>query len=394
MTDDDKWINVDPRTKKILIRFRVRGFPKQFYISSGLNDTKRNREIVRVKRDAIANDITLGRFDQTLNSYQFRAAKNSTVKTRSTNKNLNLQQLWESFTEFKSAQLEQTTILGKYKTIANYIFKLPTKKLEDAAKIRDWMLMNYTHHMTWLLLNYFSSCCDWAVDSGLIGHNPFINLKIQKPKKNSQEDDYQAFTLEQRDLIIQSFESRTKYQHYAPLIKFMFFTGCRPGEAFALNWADISDDCCRITFNKSRNYHNILKGTKNNKKRIFPCKNGSKLHLLLLSIKPEIIKPNDLVFLSKTGRRMNSDIMLDFWSESRGHSSGRIHKYPGLVKELASQGLVPYLPPYSCRHTFATWAISSGISPDKVALWIGDTVQTVLQHYCHPEVVNAECPDF
>ncbi|WP_242038916.1 hypothetical protein [Anabaena lutea] len=50
--------------------------------------------------------------------------------------------------------------------------------------------------------------------------------------------------------------------------------------------------------------------------------------------------------------------------------------------------------PYSTRHTFATWAIASGITPDKVALWIGDEVATVLKHYCHPNVVEADCPDF
>ncbi|MDZ8077887.1 MAG: hypothetical protein RMY36_008550 [Nostoc sp. SerVER01] len=43
---------------------------------------------------------------------------------------------------------------------------------------------------------------------------------------------------------------------------------------------------------------------------------------------------------------------------------------------------------------FATWAISSGITADKVAMWIGDNIETVLHHYRHPNVVNAKCPDF
>jgi integrase len=399
LKNEDKWINVDPRTKKLVIRFWVKGFPKQFFISTGLKDTKRNREIVRSKRDAIATDIALSRFDSTLNSYQFKATQQTNpaaliLKDLESDYQLDLQQLWEKFTEFKSAQLEETSILGKYEPIANYIRKLPTKDLGAATTIRDWMLKSYTHYITWMLLSYFSYCCNWAVKSGLIQDNPFASLKIQKPKKSSQAEDFRAFTLEQRDLIIQAFESHPKYGEYAPLVKFLFFTGCRPGEAFALTWGDISSDCCRIVVNKSRNYHNILKGTKNGIKRVFPCQSGTKLQLLLLSIRPENPNPDDLLFRSKTGKRMNSDIMLDFWKDGRFRNGGKVYKCPGLVKELAIQGLVPYLPPYSCRHTFATWAITSGISPDKVALWIGDTVQTVLQHYCHPEVVNAECPDF
>ncbi|MEA5505401.1 hypothetical protein VB735_20270 [Halotia wernerae UHCC 0503] len=77
---------------------------------------------------------------------------------------------------------------------------------------------------------------------------------------------------------------------------------------------------------------------------------------------------------------MNSDLMLDFWREERFRIEGKTYKRAGLVKELASQGLVPYLPSYSCRHTFITWAISSGITPDKATFWVGDTVQTVLEH--------------
>lgn len=72
---EDRWISSDARTKKLVIRFWVKGFPKQFFISTGLKDTKRNREIVRSKRDAIATDIALGRFDQALKSYQFRATQ-------------------------------------------------------------------------------------------------------------------------------------------------------------------------------------------------------------------------------------------------------------------------------------------------------------------------------
>jgi integrase len=86
--------------------------------------------------------------------------------------------------------------------------------------------------------------------------------------------------------------------------------------------------------------------------------------------------------------------MFDFWHEWKSGSREKIYKYPGVVKSLADADKLLYLKPYATRHTFVTWAISSGISPDKVALWIGDTVETVLKYYCHPEIVNAECPDF
>ncbi|MBW4425343.1 MAG: site-specific integrase [Nostoc desertorum CM1-VF14] len=394
MDSEDRWINVDPRTKKLVIRFCVKGFAKQFFISTGIKDTKRNREIVRSKRDAIANDIALDRFDSTLKSYQSQATKEAAAVVLRGSQTLvgySLKEFWELFTQFKASQIEETTILEKYGTIARYIERFPTQSPEEAPRIRDWILENLTHYMAWETLNSLSRCCNWAIDSGLISSNPFLKLKIPKPKNKSTDDYYKAFTLEQRDLIIQGFEEHYLYAHYAPLVKFLFWTGCRPGEAFALTWGDVSPDRCRIYINKSCNAHRIKKGTKNGKKRVFPCQNGSKLQHLLLSICPAQHQADNLVFVSKTGRPMTSAILFSFWNEWK---SGNRYKYFGVVKELAHAKKIPYLKPYATRHTFATWAISSGISPDKVALWIGDTVETVLTYYCHPEIVSAECPDF
>lgn len=395
MHDEDKWINRDPRTGKLVIRFRVKGFPSQFFISSRLPDTKRNREIVRLKRDAIANDIALGAFDPTLEKYQFRASAIApaalVTKKPKAKYQYDLQELWEQFTNFKATQLERTTILGKYRAIAAIVRDLPTRSLVEAAKIRDHLLANYAHFTAWECLSRFSRCGQWATDSGLIPDNPFENLQIQKPKKKSnQGEDYRAFTLEQRDLIIEAFEQHPQHFHYADLIKFMFWTGCRPGEAFALTWGDVSQDCTKISINKSRNLYGIKKGTKNGNRRVFPCKHGSKLQQLLMQIRPDRVKPDVLVFQSKTGRPINTDMLFDAWKESRTGT----YRYSGVVKELADDEKLPYLKIYAMRHTFATWAISGGSSPDKVAYWIGDTVETVLKYYCHPEIVKAECPDF
>ncbi|GAX44691.1 phage integrase family protein [Tolypothrix sp. NIES-4075] len=390
--ENDKWISSDTRTKKLVIRFWVKNFPKQFFISTGLKDTKPNRGLVRSRRDAIAIDIALGRFDPTLESYKFKATKNKIAAPvfNPCKSELDLQQIWDKYVEFKSVQIEKTTILTRYRTITKFITRLPSYSLDDAPKIRDFILSNLTHYMAWEALMYFSRCCEWAVDSGLITNNPFSKLKIYKPKKKSMDDERQAFTIEQRDLIIQTFEQHPLHSHYAPLVKFLFWTGVRPGEAFALTWEDIDNICCRITINKSCNVHKIKKSTKNNKKRVFRCRVGSKLQNLLLSIRPTHCNPANLVFLSKSNQPMNSAIMFGFWNEWKSGKS----KYCGVVKSLANAGKIPYLKPYATRHTFVTWAISSGTSPDKVALWIGDTVETVLKHYCHPEIIEAECPDF
>ncbi|MBW4556395.1 MAG: tyrosine-type recombinase/integrase [Trichormus sp. ATA11-4-KO1] len=392
--DDDKWINVDPRTRKLSLRFRVRGFSRQFYLSTGLRDTKRNRVIVQARRDVIEADIGLGEFDHTLERYKFGSQRLApTVHIPNTK---SLGELWELFTEFKSTMVEKTTIKGSYAAIARYIKRFPTQELDRASSIRDWLTKNTTQYMAWHLLTKFSQCCEWAKDSQLITENPFDKLKIPKPRqKSTDSEDYLAFTLEQRDIIINAFEFHERHCHYTDLVKFLFFTGCRPGEAFALTWADVSADCCRISITKSRNLHGILKGTKNGKRRIFPAARGSKVQNLLLTVRPDNAVASELIFRSRLGNEMTGAILNNVWNQSAVVNNGHLCRYPGVVRQLAQSRKIPYyLKPYATRHTFATWAIATGVTPEKVALWIGDEVQTVLKYYCHPNVVDAECPDF
>jgi integrase len=385
---EDKWISVDKRSNKLVVRFRLKNFDKQFYIASGLEDTKRNREIVRLKCEALQTDIALDRFDSTLASYQFKGRKTKIeTKLPLTISEYNILQLWDKFTDFQESQLEQTTILNRYARIKSFSKRLPIVSLKEAPKIREWLLNNTTKSMAWMLINAYSQCCDWAITSELIIDNPFIKLKFKEPKRN--ENDYKAFTLQQRDLIIEAFQN-SKHFHYTSLIQFLFWTGCRPGEAFALTWNDISEDYRQISINKSCNLCGITKTTKTGKKRVFPISSDSKLQGLLKSLRHQT-NGHQLIFSTVEGKPVTSTAVNKIW---KGQVS-QGYRYLGVVQEMADQGKLPYyLNAYATRHTFATWAITSGVSPDKVAKWIGDKVETVLKYYCHPSVVEADCPDF
>ena len=391
--NEDRWISTDKRSGKLALRFRAKGYQKQFFIASGLSDSKRNRELVRMRRDIIQTDIALDRFDHTLESYQFRAKAKILAEPKKTEKyKYNLLELWNKFSDYQETQIEQTTILNRYTAILRYTKKLPTFSLEESPQIRDWLTKNTTKQMAWLVISHYIQCCDWATDSQLIPDNPFAKFKIKESKKKRNED-YKAFTLEQRDLIIEAFQNHPRFSHFTNLIKFLFWTGCRPGEAFALTWGDISDNGRSIKIDKSCNLHNILKSTKTGRSRIFPPAIGSKLQQLLIATRPIGIDPKQLVF-TQDNKPIKSWMVQKAWKGYTQLNRG-CYEYPGVVQELVTQGkLAYYLKPYATRHTFATWAITQGVSPDKVAKWIGDKVETVLRYYCHPEVVNADCPDF
>lgn len=369
------------KNNKLIIRFRVSGHPKQFYLSTGLKDNKSNRAIVDSRWELIQREISLDEFDSTLDRYKFGNKKK--IKEELSTK-YTLSELWDKFTDFKSQTIEQTSFRN-YEIIGRLIKEFP----ENPVDIRNYLIKNHSYSRAKTIIEFLSRCLDWAVESGLTNENKFKNLKLPNRKKSSREE-IAAYTLQERDLIIYTFENHPKFSHYTNLIKFLFWTGCRPGEAFALTWGDINLDCSKITISKSfASHQRLLKGTKNGKKRVFPAAPGGKLQAMLMGIRKNQ-NPNDLVFVSKQNKQLNLRALDKIW---RGHRIGG-YVYPGVVKELADKGKLPYLKAYSTRHTFATWAIATGSSPDKVAYWLGDNVETVLTYYCHPEISKSDCPDF
>jgi integrase len=205
---------------------------------------------------------------------------------------LSLGELWEKYTLHKAEHLAATTIKKDFGVVRRYINKT-CGDLNQAQKIRAQLLEATKSRSAKKTLMQINACCTWAFDYGLIGYNPFEKLKIKARKPTAN---IQPFTEEERERIVKAF--REKESFYAPLIEFLFLTGCRPSEAIALRWRHIDADLTQITFCEARVY-GIAQGTKTNKSRIFPI--NPKLRSLLSAIKPRTTRGDDLVFPSKTG---------------------------------------------------------------------------------------------
>lgn len=151
--------------------------------------------------------------------------------------------------EFKRPNVSPSTLAKDYKKIERCVnLSLPKKSIGDAlAKptggiaIRDWLVANKPANSAKRILTQINACCDWAVKSQLIESNPFVGMAadIRVPKGESEDTDINPFSLEERDRIIEGFRSDRHYKHYAPLIEFLFMTGCRPSEGVALQWKHI-----------------------------------------------------------------------------------------------------------------------------------------------------------
>jgi hypothetical protein len=97
----------------------------------------------------------------------------------------------------------------KYSVYTNYLKRLPTHDLEKAGEIRNFVVKHIPLSSGKDFLTRLSACCNWAISSGLITTNPFKGMpaEIKVPKSQSDDEDIEPFTPEERNLILAAFES-------------------------------------------------------------------------------------------------------------------------------------------------------------------------------------------
>jgi integrase len=356
---------------------------KRFYFSTGYDDTPLGRQRASVLSDTIQRDIDYGEFDASLAKYK-PAASLTTVTpiTPSVIPKHDLGELWERYTEFKKPQVSQSTYALDYRKYRNHIANLPAKNLEDAIAIRDYLVANLTSNAAKRTITNIHACCDWALKSKLIESNPFQGMaqEIKISKSESEENEINPFTKEERDVIIAAFDESKLYGYYAPLVKILFFTGCRPSEAIALQWKHIGEKF--ITFEQAITMSSkglaLKNGLKTQSQRRFPINN--QVREIFNSIKLENCEPEDLIFKSKKGGFIDfGDFLSHAW---KGYKNRHNRQIDGIVTQLVKQGLISeYRKPYQCRHTFITLCLEADIDAKDVGKWVGNSPEIIYKHY-------------
>jgi integrase len=348
---------------------------KSRYLFTGLEINPQNLKKVQFLSLQIEDDILSEKFDCTLDKYRILPSSKTTTSS-------NLLQLWDEFCLYQKPFLAETTYIKDYLIkYRNHIASLPRQDLSSASaiEIRNYLIANKSPDTARRVLMYLNSCCNWAIEQQLIKENPFSKAKRIKVRVEKEID---PFSIAERDAILATFKEQKPY--YYPFVLFLFSTGCRLGEAIALQWQHVSSDCTQIRFEQS--YYSqlkIRKDTKTHKSRNFPCNDG--LRQLLLEIKPVSPSPCDSVFTTPTGKLIdNIKFNRKIW---KGDST---HK--GIVSELVRVGLVKrYRYAYNCRHTFITLCLFKGVPVQQVSRWVGSSAATILKHYAG--AISMEVPE-
>ncbi len=323
--------------------------------------------------ERIRLDCITGNFDPTLAKYKPQQVKssindvlNSTVKHPKVNA-VNLMKLFEEYISFKRKNLSENTLNTDYKTARNKLEKCPYKLVNESGKILGWLRddcngkNNASVKKTWMLIN---SCCKWAVSLEKLQSNPFekMGCALNELDGGSSKKDAFPFTSTERDMIIASFQNHKSFSHYAPLVEFLFFTGCRPSEALALQWKHIKGNeiifCQTLTSKR-----NIEDGTKTQDRRKITM--NSRVASVVERIKPESFTPDDYVFKGKRGTHINwTYFSEDIWQR--------------VLKGLPD---IEYRSAYHTRHTAITQMIKNEMDAVVVGKLVGNSAGTISRHY-------------
>ena len=347
------------RCHKLWVDFRYMG--ERVREPSGLDDTKRNRELLRKQLDLVIAEIGNGIFD-------FAARFPQSIKK-------------EHF-----AQLEGRTIV---KPTEDILFGDYAEKWFEAMKpgMSVGLIRDYTSSLTMHLLPYFGKLPIRQITAvelkkfvaqmkgkkntkgnalsakriqnvmipfrvilrdALAEYNwpdvadPFTRLKLPRPKK------YRVlpFNFTEWKILHDALPD-----WYKPYFEFAVQTGLRPSEQVALKWTAVDDEYIHIELSRVRNHEKDDLKTHESRRRIQIRPTLRKI----LHIQREMTKDmnSPYVFVNSYGRPILQDKLREVWAR---------------VYEKLS---IPYRRMYETRHTFASWALALGETPEWVARTLG-----------------------
>lgn len=351
---------------KYRIRFTHNG--KRYTVNTGLLIGEDTLNIAKATCFQISQDIRLGGFDSTLNSYKCNLSPQEILDKK------RLFSLWDEFLRHKVKFVHKNTYdvryLGlerKFKAFfraSDTPYDISVNRVSEFIADEQKRCRNTTIRAE---ISILSSFWNWMIQSKHCTDNPVKEAKklMRKQIKNSPS----PFTKDEIERILSVFKTDKQFSHYYPLMCFLFSTGCRTGEAIGLRWeklnyglkCDSKGTPLSATIDTSLS-RNILKDTKTGVSREVPI--PPKLGEILASIKPENALPGEFIFKSPLGKKVSLDrVSREIWTKA-------------LVKAN-----VPHRKWYNTRHTFISHALDQGINPATVARITGHSVATMYASY-------------
>lgn len=375
-------IGIQARGNGIQFNLPTNWFPdsdKRVRFLMGLPNMPENwAQAEKIAKD-MKRDFLLGALPDTVEGIKRKYLPKShlTVVESIKTKSLSTLELWDRYQEYQAPKRKETTRI-KMSYWRKHVEEFQGVDCLEAIEVRNKLLELTTNHQVKRVLIELNAACNWAIKHDLISaiKSPYEGMASELPKYGYQEETKpNAFLPEEKETVLEAFRNHKGtwngrgfagfgYCHYTHFVEFLFLTGCRPSEAVGLQWKHVSENFGSIRFEgsiSSVGKRNRVEGSKNNKKREFPC--SSRLSELLRSIKPENVQSEQLVFPAPKGGSINyNNFCNNAWNR-------------------VVDPINPDTTPYSCRDTFITMQILKGVPETVIAKWCDTSVEMIQKHY-------------
>lgn len=346
---------------------------RRHYKALGLRDTPANRKLAEAIALQLEAAFVSGTQDQFLNSLN---QEEETPETPS--RGLSLLSIWTQYEEYKRPRLRESTFYISYlKLVRPALERHPDWTIDDPQRILKALRRETSLYLQGRICQRLKACSRWANQEGLIPEDYLKDLQAEQPRRKKR--DTRCFTLEERDLIIATFDSHIHFKRYTLLIQFLFLTGCRPSEAagFHIEQIHLDPKDPFIVFDRSvttteQGTKRVTPGLKTENRRRFPV-NGQLRRVLELAMgdrEEGILFPaphSDFVDMHHLGTRA--------WKR---------------CLEIAG---IDYLTIYATRHTFITHCLRAKIPVAEVARWVGNSPTAIHGHYA-AAIGDLSVPEF
>lgn len=321
------------------VDFRYKGIRCRERIS--LPPTPANRKYVQRLKATIEHEIATGTFDYAHHFPNSPRARRVGGRDASTP----LRDALLSYCEGLANQLQPETV-DEYRHDAEIIaggLKGKTLKSVTRAEIRQWIsTLNLSKKRIDNLLIPLRGTLNQAVEDEIIEASPLAGFKVKRIETKRKEV-IDPFTPEEIRALARA--------DLGYLWEFWAWSGLRSGEIIGLQWSDLGSDRRSVA---------IRRAVRVGREKVPKTSSGNRIVELLPAarralsgIKPSPDEPH--IFRNpNTGQR---------WHEDRALARA-------FRKACTAVG-VRYRYPYQLRHTFATWALSSGENPKWAATQMG-----------------------
>jgi Site-specific recombinase XerD len=318
------------------------------------NNSEGSRTAQRIALQ-MEEDFEKGNFDYSLSKYKVQTLKAIDTKT--------FGEIYKQWTNATKKHLSARTIKAynsHYKSlIPSGILDLNPQiiTVNEVYSLIDFLNPINKPKVIKLKLSILSSLWEWAKKMGLIAtENPFKGIKI-----TASPPIIDPFSREEIRKILEA--SPLIWKNF---IKFLLLTGCRIGEAFGLQWNDLSVNCQSVTVSRQFTGGEFKPLKKGGKPRSF-------------SLPPSF---------SEELRSLPRDCDFVFGKPPNDTAIFRV----AWVKVLATAG-VRYRKPYNCRHTFVCHRLQEGWKPSQIVQITGHSLQVMFTSYATFIAEDLHLPD-